>query len=532
MRYRITQVKISPGQGRDVIETAIRKKVAKALKYPADKIAISNMEIVKESVDARKKPDVKMVYTVDFDYDGELPFEEAVTRTYEPAVPAGFFKGRTTAASRPVIVGFGPCGMFASLVLAEAGLAPLVIERGKKAEDRVEDVRAFHDGTVQYPDPESNVQFGEGGAGTFSDGKLTTGIRDVRIRKVLEEFVRAGADREILYRQKPHIGTDRLQLIVREIRKRIEELGGEIRFSRKLEGITTQRSEDGTEKLTAINVLDNLTGNTEVLETDKMILASGHSARDTFKMLLDSGVKMEKKPFSIGVRVQHPQKMINEVQYGDAAFADIIGAADYKLSCKCENGRGVYTFCMCPGGEIINASTERETQVTNGMSNSARDGKYANSGLLVDVRTSDVGEGPLAGVEFQRKYERLAWENKAVSTYGMFRKNDKDPVRMSLPAFASKSILEAMPKFGKKLKGFDRDDTKMVAVESRSSSPVRIKRDEKMKSSISGIIPAGEGSGYAGGIMSAAVDGIRAAERIIRDIVEEGEEWTEIQTVV
>ena len=515
-------MKIRPGQGIGELEEATKKKIAKALRCPADKVVISGLEIVKESVDARKKPDVKMVYTVDFDFNGQLPFDEAVVRKYEPVVPAGHFEGKD--ADRPVIAGFGPCGIFASLTLAEAGLRPIVIERGKPVDERLEDVRAFREGKTEYPDPESNVQFGEGGAGTFSDGKLTTGIRDVRIRKVLEEFVRAGAGEEILYKQKPHIGTDRLQVIVKALRKRIEELGGEIWFNRKLEGVTAGTFEDGFRKLKVIHVCDNVTGKAEPILAETLILATGHSARDTFSMLFEAGLDMEKKPFSIGVRVEHPQEKINEAQYGDAGLAEIIGAADYKLSYQCASGRGVYTFCMCPGGEIINASTEKETQVTNGMSNSARDGKYANSGLLVDVRTSDVGEGPLAGVEFQRKYERLAWKNKAISTYGSFRENEQDPVRMSIPAFASESILEAMPHFGAKIKGFDADEARMVAVESRSSSPVRIKRNEKMQSSIAGIIPAGEGPGYAGGIMSAAVDGIRAAERVIEDLIEKGEE--------
>ena len=524
MRYRITQVKIRPGEGAGALIEAVKRRIAKALRCSADDIRIQQPAVVRESIDARKKPDVFMVYTVDFDYDGQLPFDEAVTKTYEPVVPEGYFENSKDRTMRPVIAGFGPCGIFASLILAEAGLKPIVIERGKPVDQRVTDVNDFREGKTEYPDPESNVQFGEGGAGTFSDGKLTTGIKDVRIRKVLEEFVSAGAYSDILFQQKPHIGTDRLQVIVKRLREHIEELGGEIRFQQRLDGIETETLADGSRRITALQIHDNVTGKRSVMPAETLILATGHSARDTFGMLLEEGLDMEKKPFSIGVRVQHPQQVINEAQYGDAKLADLIGAADYKLSYKCASGRGVYTFCMCPGGEIINASTEKGTQVTNGMSNSARDGAYANSGLLVDVRTSDMGEGPLAGVEFQRKYERLAWENKAVSTYGSFKNDEKDPVRMSLPAFASESILEAMPHFGAKIKGFDAGDTKMVAVESRSSSPVRIKRDEKMQSNVRGIIPAGEGPGYAGGIMSAAVDGIKAAERVIEDLIEKGEE--------
>lgn len=513
MRYRVTQIKIDPGQGIEQLKKATEKKVAKALRRGADGISIEKLEIIRESIDARKKPDVKLVYTVDFDFDGKLPFEEAVRKGYEPIERNG------NCVHRPVIVGFGPCGIFAALILAEAGLRPIVLERGKSVGERVKDVLAFQTGKTDAPDPESNVQFGEGGAGTFSDGKLTTGIKDIRIRKVLEEFVAAGADESILYKQRPHIGTDRLQEIVPNLRHRIEALGGEIRFCSKMERLLTESDENGGQRVCGITVRSTKAAAAgdapETLRTDTVILATGHSARDTFRTLFEMGVAMERKPFSIGVRIEHPQEMINEAQYGDPSLADVIGPAEYKLHHRCENGRGVYTFCMCPGGTVINASTEPSTHVTNGMSNSARDGAYANSGLLVDVRTDDVGTEPLAGIEFQQRYERLAWENKAVSTYGSFRDEQQDPVRKSLPAFASEAILEAMPHLGKKLKGFDRADAKLTAVESRSSSPVRILRDDRMQASIRGLIPAGEGPGYAGGIMSAAVDGIKAAERVI-----------------
>ena len=527
MRYRVSQIKIAPEEGMDQIKAAVEKKVAKALRRKAGQMEIRDIEIIRESIDARKKPDVKLVYTVDFEFDGSLPFEKAVKKRYEPVkcmgVQRGGEHGTCVEGGRPVIAGFGPCGMFAALILAEAGLRPIVLERGKAVEERIQDVQKFQSGLASQPDPESNIQFGEGGAGTFSDGKLTTGIKDVRIRKVLEEFVRAGADPEILYKSKPHIGTDRLQTIVSNLRKRMEALGGEIRFGQRLERIIVEDEENGTH-LTGMVVHDNGSGERTELPVKTLVLATGHSARDTFRMLHDLGVKMEKKPFSIGVRIEHPQEMINRVQYGDPKLAELLGAADYKLNHRCENGRGVYTFCMCPGGTVINASTEPATQVTNGMSNSARDGAMANSGLLVDVRTSDLGEGALAGIEFQRTYEQLAWQNQAVSTYGNFKRESSDPVRNSLPAFAAEAILEAMPYLGRKLKGFDREDAKLTAVESRSSSPVRILRDQDMQSSIKGLIPAGEGPGYAGGIMSAAVDGIKAAEKIIMKINEKGVE--------
>ena len=532
LRYRISQLKIDPraaAEGR--LEELLEKAVLNEIRRKGRKAAISSLEIIRESVDARKKPDVKLVYTVDFDCEGMLPFDVAKREKYVIPVPDAA-SGKTDApeqdaSGRPVVIGFGPCGIFAALILAEAGLRPLVIERGKAVDERIADVERFWERQAKAaPDPESNVQFGEGGAGTFSDGKLTTGIRDIRIRKVLEEFVEAGADSAILYKHRPHIGTDRLRRIVPEIRRKIESLGGEVRFSTRLEDMVF---EDGT--LKAIRTAE------ETIETNTVILAIGHSARDTFEMLLRRGFRMEQKPFSIGVRIEHPQEMINESQYGDPELAEILGPADYKLSYRCGTeksgkdtaGRGVYTFCMCPGGQVINASTEAETSVTNGMSDSGRSGEYANSGLLVDVRTDDFpGDDPLAGIEFQKKYERLAWENRseggmARTTYGQFRGADggevfaeKDPVRKSIPAFASEAILEAMPVFGRKIKGFDRDDARLTAVESRSSSPVRIRRDENMEATgFAGVIPAGEGPGYAGGIMSAAVDGIKAAEKII-----------------
>lgn len=509
MRYRIHQIKLNIGNDHSVFEKAIKKQLKRR------DLKISDITIVKQSIDARKKPDVKLVYSLDFACDDKLPLDEAVVRDYD-ALMADQMEGcREKAAERdkhgnlkrPVIAGFGPCGMFAGLILAEAGMRPVIIERGQAVEDRMKAVEEFWNGGKL--DPESNVQFGEGGAGTFSDGKLTTGIKDIRIGKVLKAFVEHGADEDIMYKQKPHIGTDRLVDIVRNIRKRIEELGGEVSFSTRLEDIVTE-----DKRLKAVIT------NKGTIETDKLILAIGHSARDTFEMLYENKLPMEQKPFSIGVRIEHPQEMINRAQYGDPKLAKQLGAADYKLNHRCENGRGVYTFCMCPGGHVINASSEPETAVTNGMSNSGRDSEFANSGLLVDVRPEDFGsDHPLAGVEFQRKYERLAYEMGGGSlpktSYGKFRSEKEDKVRCSLPPFASEAIIEAMPYLGRKLKGFDSDDAIMTAVETRSSSPVRIFRGKDMQTTIAGVYPAGEGPGYAGGIMSAAVDGIKAAEEII-----------------
>jgi len=508
MRYRIHQIKLNIDDDHSIFEKAIKKKLKRR------DIKISDITIAKESIDARKKPDVKLVYSLDFSCDEKLPLDEAKARDYDVLMADRIQECREKAGvleakgvlRRPVIAGFGPCGIFAGLILAQAGMKPVIIERGQAVDERIQAVQEFWNGGKL--DPESNVQFGEGGAGTFSDGKLTTGIKDVRIGKVLREFVAAGAEESILYKQKPHIGTDRLVDIVRNIRKQIEDLGGEVHFSTRLDDLVIE-----DKKLKAVVT------NKGVVETDTLILAIGHSARDTFKMLYDNDLPMEQKPFSIGVRIEHPQEMINRAQYGDPKLAEKLGAADYKLNHRCESGRGVYTFCMCPGGHVINASSEEETAVTNGMSNSGRDSFYANSGLLVDVRTEDFGsDHPLAGVEFQRKYEHLAYEMGAgsnpKSVYGEFRSNESDKVRCSLPKFAVESIIEAMPYLGGKLSGFDSDDAIMTAVETRSSSPVRIRRGEDMQTSIAGVYPAGEGPGYAGGIMSAAVDGIKAAERI------------------
>ena len=519
MRYRINQIRLGINEETADFAEAIRKKLRKP------DLAVSDIEIIKESVDARRKPDVKLVYTLDFSCDEKLKLEKSEKKVYEPVT----VKSEASAAKRrpPVVAGFGPCGMFAALILAEAGLRPVVIERGQAVDERIASVNRFWNEGVL--DPESNVQFGEGGAGTFSDGKLTTGIKDIRISKVMDEFVLAGAEPSIKYRQKPHIGTDRLRDIVKNIRHKIEELGGRVIFDTKLTGMTFSDPEGDGRRLTAVKTLDR-SGRYQTIETDSLILAIGHSARDTFRMLYDEGFPMEQKPFSIGVRIEHPQKMIDAAQYGDPAIAEKLGAADYKLNHRCENGRGVYTFCMCPGGHVIDSSSEPETAVTNGMSNSSRSAEFANSGLLVDVRREDFpSEHPLAGIEFQRIYEKLAYENGngriPVTDYGSFKKDREDPVRKSIPSFAADAIIEAMPYMGRKLRGFDSDKAVMKAVETRSSSPVRILRGKDHQCMVpetgfpgfSGVYPAGEGPGYAGGIMSAAVDGIKTAEYVIMD---------------
>ncbi len=547
---RIHEIKRSVGEDPEVIPRRIIKKLN------IKDLGISHYQLVKESVDARNKSEIKLVCSIDF-----VPFlpgrkaEETETfllekcksvkieRTpdmrYHPPTPGG-----EKLKLRPVIAGFGPCGMFAGLILSELGYRPLILERGKPIPERVRDVdRFWKEGLL---DPESNVQFGEGGAGLFSDGKLTTQIKDPRIRKVLEEFVEAGADEELLYKQKPHIGTDVLRRIVLNIRKKILENGGEIRFQCRLSDLSISGT-GGAKKLEGVFI-----NRESRIDTEVLVLAVGHSARDTFRTLDESGVVMEQKPFSIGVRIEHPQVMIDEAQYGSAGETGVLGAADYKLSHHCKNGRGVYTFCMCPGGYVIAAASREGGVVTNGMSYHDRGSDLANSALLVDVRTEDfLSPSPLAGIEFQEEYERLAF-TAGGSSYRAPAQMLKDFMKAAgqeagaecspetgsechpvveptyrpgvtwtdlsqcLPEFAVEAMREAIPVFGRKLKGFDTGKAVMTGVETRSSSPVRIRRNHDLMSNVEGIYPAGEGAGYAGGIMSAAVDGIRIAEEVIK----------------
>lgn len=522
-RYRMGQIRLKLGEPKE----RIPEKIVRGLRGAGKGLRPENLEIVRESVDARKKQDIRKVYTVDFSCDRKLNLPEAPDLTYRRAEP-----GMEEMACRPVIVGFGPCGMFAALVLAQQGYRPIVLERGGRVEERVAAVEKFWaDGVL---DPECNVQFGEGGAGTFSDGKLTTGIKDPRIRFVLESFVKAGADEDILYEHMPHIGTDVLRKVVRNLRQEIIGLGGEIRFGARVTGLVagpvppdSPASEaDSGQRITGVRVKYREDGREEILPAENVILAVGHSSRDTFRSLKKEGVPMEQKPFSIGVRIEHPQELIDRGQYGESAGHPDLPPAVYKLNYHCANGRGVYTFCMCPGGRVIVASSEEGGVVTNGMSEKARDSGTANSGLLVDVRTTDFPDpsDPLSGVDFQEKYERLAFLNGGGgyrpprTTWGCFRDGERSaaPVLDSLPEFCTEAIREAMPHLGRKLRGFDRDDAVMTAVETRSSSPVRILRDRgSLMSTVAGLYPGGEGAGYAGGITSSACDGIRIAEKII-----------------
>ena len=436
---------------------------------------------------------------------------------------------------RPLVVGVGPCGLFAGLVLAEMGFRPIILERGKEVRERTVDTFGFWRQGIL--DPESNVQFGEGGAGTFSDGKLYSQIKDPGHlgRKVLTEFVEAGAPPEILYVNKPHIGTFRLVKMVETMRAKIESLGGEIRFRARVEDLLL---EDG--KIRGVVLADG-----QHLAADHVILAVGHSARDTFERLHRQGVYIEAKPFSIGFRIEHPQSLIDRCRFGDQAGNPLLGAADYKLVHHCGNGRSVYSFCMCPGGTVVAAASEPGRVVTNGMSQYSRDERNANSGIVVGITPEDYPGGPLAGIDFQRRLEERAFAlgggtyeapaqlvgdflaGRPSTKLGSVLPSYKPGVRLgdlstSLPDYAIAAIREALPVFDKKIRGFAMNDALLTGVETRTSSPIRIQRNDGFESlHTKGLYPAGEGAGYAGGILSAAVDGIRVAEAVAWSLVKE-----------
>ncbi len=491
-------------------------------------IKIKNAKLYRKSVDARRKNDVHFCCSVLIETDNDFFALKKIknAKIYEEPIYK-YKKCDAIPEHRPVVVGFGPAGIFAAYTLARAGLCPIVLERGQEVDRRTRDVKRFWD--VGILDPESNVQFGEGGAGAFSDGKLTTGIKDVRCREVLKLFYENGASSDILIDAKPHIGTDVLALVIKNIRKKIIALGGEVRFSHKLEKINTDSN-----KIVSVDVSSD--SGIYNLPCERLVLAIGHSARDTFYMLRDTGLHMIKKPFAMGVRIEHPQSMINRALYGDFADHPALSAADYKLAVHLENGRGVYTFCMCPGGYVVNASSEDGHIAVNGMSYCARDGKNANSAVLTEVLPEDLPEDILSGVELQRSIEQAAYSitggrGVPVSTVGSYLYGKsaepicEPTVRPSVvysdiskvfPEFINRSLKLGIAALDNRLSGFADSGAVLTAPESRSSSPVRMVRDEKLNSvSFSGIYPSGEGAGYAGGIMSAAVDGMKCAESLI-----------------
>lgn len=499
----------------------IKKATAKQFGCASD--CLQNFRIAKKSVDARHKNNVHFVYSVDCDISSPAPENKDI----ELLVPEEelYFNIKNDGV-RPIVVGCGPAGMFAALALAEAGLQPIILERGDDVDTRRQKVNAFWNGGVL--DTESNVQFGEGGAGTFSDGKLMTGIKkDKFTRKMMREFYAAGAPEEILYLAKPHIGTDKLRQVVRNMRRKIINLGGEYRFNHKLDGLIIKN-----DRLTGIIVKHEK--ETYELPTDKLFLAIGHSARDTFEMLHSSGIYMEPKPFAVGARIEHPQAMINLAQYGkEASNSPYLGAADYKLAVHFPNDRAAYTFCMCPGGTVVAAASEKGRLVTNGMSEFARDKANANAALLVGVDKRDFGsDDVLAGMYFQRRLEELAFRfggenyHAPAQLVGDFlhahssrHGGDVEPsylprvtwsdLGLILPTTVAETMRAGIVEMGKKLHGFDRYDAVLTGVETRSSSPIRIVRDATMQCNIRGIFPCGEGAGYAGGITSSAADGLK-----------------------
>lgn len=494
----------------------------------AIKCDIVSAKLHRKSVDARRKNDIHFCCSVLVEVKNEEKFlktnkNAAVYKKQEYR----WLKCERKPENRPVVVGFGPAGMFAGLTLAKAGLCPLIIERGSKVEERTIAVREFFEGGKL--NIECNVQFGEGGAGTFSDGKLNTGIKNPKCRTVLEVLHLMGAPEKILTDAKPHIGTDILVDVVRNIRKEILSLGGEILFDTKLEKINILNGK-----------ISSIVANGKEILCDNLVLATGHSARDTYKMLLSEGVNMVQKPFAVGVRIEHLQEDINRSLYGENCSHPNLGAADYKLACHLENGRGVYTFCMCPGGEVINASSEENMTAVNGMSNSRRDGVNSNSALLVGVNPEDFGgDYVLAGCDFQEKIEKSAYNigrgRVPVNTVGNFVFGEEfkiSKIKPSVkpdyvysdfedifPPFVLESLKKGILEFGKKIKGFDDPEAVLTAPETRSSAPVRITRNENFQSSnVLGLYPCGEGAGYAGGIVSAAVDGMTIAEEIISQV--------------
>ncbi|MCX0399869.1 NAD(P)/FAD-dependent oxidoreductase [Clostridium perfringens] len=512
----------------------LKNKVAKKLRMSKDEIG--DIKIIKESLDARKKNLIKFNYCINIEHEDE---EKIVARLNDKDVKIDkvnydfdFNFGEKKLQHRPVVVGLGPAGLFAALLLAKKGFNPIVFERGEDVDSRTKTVEEFW--RTGELNPESNVQFGEGGAGAFSDGKLTTRIKDTRCDYVLDALVRNGAPEEIIYKGKPHVGTDILKNVVKNIREEIKRHGGEVHFNSRFEGIIKKDN-----KLKGVKV------NGEEVPCEVAILALGHSSRDTYEMLFNESVFMKQKPFAIGVRIEHPQEIINLSQYGEKyANHPRLKAAEYRLSYQSKTlDRAVYSFCMCPGGVVVNASSEEKRLCVNGMSYHARDKENANSALVVTVGPNDFGgDHPLEGMKFQRHYEELAFKlgggnyNTPVQLVGDFMKDRVttklgkvnpsvlsngyrfEDLRKCLPSYVIDGLKEGITDFDRKIKGFGHSDSVLTGIETRTSAPVRIERNEKLQSiSLEGLYPAGEGAGFAGGIVSAAVDGLKVAENIMKE---------------
>lgn len=525
---RISQIKVSPRH----TEEELKRAILHTLKIPEKELF--SYKIFRQSIDARKKTDISYVYTIDVEVRNEERILKKLKNKVQK-VPETIYQspghGTKKLKFRPVIAGAGPAGLFCAYLLAQEGYHPILVERGAPVEERQKDVEEFWKNGIL--NTKSNVQFGEGGAGTFSDGKLNTLVKDKsgRNRYVLETFVRFGAPERILYEQKPHIGTDILMDVIRNMRNEIIALGGEVRFHSQVTDLVFEERK-GERSLKGVRLNESDTIRSEIL-----VLAIGHSARDTFQMLERCGLPILPKAFAVGVRIEHPQQMIQEAQYGKP-YADVLPPAAYKLAENLENGRGVYTFCMCPGGYVVNASSEENRLAVNGMSYHDRAGQNANSAVIVTVTPEDFGsDAPLAGVEFQRRLEEAAYQAAhgyvPVQCFADFCKNQKTEVlgevtpqmkgkwafanvRSIFPEELAESLEEGIQRMEQKIHGFAREDAILSGVESRTSSPVRIVRNEQMESSVSGIYPCGEGAGYAGGITSAAMDGMKVAESIIQ----------------
>ena len=533
---RLTEIKLPLNHAPEDLTTAITTK----LKISAEQMA--SFVMFKRGYDARNKRNIQLIYTLDITLtDSDLANDLLVqfeSDNHVKATPDTSYKYVGEApkdlTERPIVIGFGPCGLLAGLTLAQMGFKPIIIERGNEVRQRTKDTFGFW--RQRKLNTESNVQFGEGGAGTFSDGKLYSQVKDPNHygRKVMTEFVKAGAPEEILFVSKPHIGTYKLVTMVEKMRAEIIELGGEVRFATRVDDLHITDS-----KVTGVTLNSG-----ETLKTNHVVLAVGHSARDTFEMIHEKGVYIEAKPFSIGFRIEHKQSTIDQARFGDNAGNDILGAADYKLVHHCKNGRSVYSFCMCPGGTVVAAASEEGRVVTNGMSQYSRNERNANSAIVVGIDPErDYPNHPLAGIDLQRQLETLAFElggknyNAPAQTIGDFLKGkpnselgDVNPsytpgitltdLSKALPDFAVDAIREAIPAFNKKIQGFSSDDGLLTGVETRTSSPISIKRNKEFQSiNTKGLFPAGEGAGYAGGILSAGIDGIKVAEAVAKSML-------------